>query len=154
MRVLWIIACLLAAGCAALKPEALSVNEIIAGAVKASHLTAEGQRRELARANDRFARESNDIDRVRLAALLATLPAPLRDDARAASLLQPLLKQDAPLAQFAQLLAATIEERQRVVRDARTVERREESLRQQLEALKTIERGIFEREERLRARQR
>ena len=46
------------------------------------------------------------------------------------------------------LLAAEIAERQRVTRAAT---RREETLRKQLDAMKSIERGILEREERVRA---
>ena len=44
-------------------------------------------------------------------------------------------------------LAAEIAERQRITRAA---SRREETLRKQLEAMKSIERGILEREDRLR----
>jgi hypothetical protein len=44
-------------------------------------------------------------------------------------------------------LAAEIAERQRI---ARAASRREETLRKQLEAMKSIERGILEREDRLR----
>ena len=82
------------------------------------------------------------------------------------------------MVQFAGLLAAGTAERQKITRDLRAAERREESaeeragtlrqqtdtlrqqadtlrqqadtLRQQLEALKSIERGILEREERRR----
>ena len=46
------------------------------------------------------------------------------------------------------LLAAEISERQRT---ARSATRREEALRKQLEAMKSIERGILEREDRVRA---
>jgi len=46
-----------------------------------------------------------------------------------------------------ELLAAETAERQR---SARAASRREESLRRQLEAMKSIERGILEREERMR----
>ncbi|MBC7802661.1 MAG: hypothetical protein H7Y16_02200, partial [Candidatus Parcubacteria bacterium] len=45
------------------------------------------------------------------------------------------------------LLAAEVAERQRVTRVAA---RREEALRRQLEAIKAIERGILEREDRAR----
>ena len=44
-------------------------------------------------------------------------------------------------------LAAEVAERQRI---ARAAMRREESLKRQLEAMKSIERGIMEREERVR----
>jgi hypothetical protein len=49
------------------------------------------------------------------------------------------------------LLAAEVAERQRVTRVAM---RREETLRRQLDAMKSIERGILEREDRLRSESR
>jgi hypothetical protein len=48
-------------------------------------------------------------------------------------------------------LAAEVAERQRVVRAA---SRREEALRRQLNAMKSIERGILEREDRVRSESR
>ena len=48
-------------------------------------------------------------------------------------------------------LAAEVAERQRV---ARTAARREEALKKQLDALKAIERGILEREERMQTQAR
>ncbi|HYM28766.1 MAG TPA: hypothetical protein VET66_11490 [Steroidobacteraceae bacterium] len=52
----------------------------------------------------------------------------------------------AEVAQLQAQLAAETAERQRLVRAA---SRREEALRRQLEAMKSIERGILEREDRL-----
>ena len=49
------------------------------------------------------------------------------------------------------LLAAEVAERQRVTR---TATRREETLRRQLDAMKAIERGILEREDRVRSESR
>ena len=49
------------------------------------------------------------------------------------------------------LLAAEVAERQRV---ARVATRREEALRRQLDAMKSIERGILEREDRVRSESR
>lgn len=49
------------------------------------------------------------------------------------------------------LLAAEVTERQRVTRAAT---RREETLRRQLDAMKAIERGILEREDRVRSESR
>ena len=48
-------------------------------------------------------------------------------------------------------LAAAVAERQRM---ARVATRREEALRRQLEAMKSIERGILEREDRVRSESR
>ena len=90
-----------------------------------------------------------------LAILLATLAPPLRDDARAAELLEPIADPGAPgVGRFAALLAGQVGERTRTARERERSERerdkREEALRQQLEALRAIERGIQEREEKLR----
>ena len=112
-----------------------------------------------------FAAESSVVNRLRLATLLASLPPPLRDDARAAELLEPIAEANTgSLGRFAALLAAQLGERQRLTReiDRLTRERssfererqerdkREEALRAQLEALRAIERGILDREDRLR----
>jgi IS5 family transposase len=53
----------------------------------------------------------------------------------------------AEVARLNGLLAAEVAERQRVTRAA---SRREEALRRQLDAMKAIERGILEREDRMR----
>ena len=120
------------------------------------------------------------LNRLRLATLLAALPAPLRDDARAIELLEPLADAGRARQQAAsrRCSPAQVAERQRLAREverltrerrrrqgARRADRsaratdkerdkREEALRQQLEALRAIERGILEREEKLRRRQR
>lgn len=150
------------AGCALLPPaggEAAQVSDIVAAAVSAARATPEEQRRQLAHAQQNFAAVQDDANRARLAAYLTTLPVPLRDDARALALLEPLAvrKPETPLSQFAGFLAAGAAERQRLVREMRASEKREEAaeerattLRQQVEALKSIERGILEREERRR----
>ena len=171
---------LLLAGCAILRPgagESLQVSEVVNAAVLAARAAPEEQRRQLNHAQQLFAAVQDDLNRVRFATLLATLPAPLRDEARATALLEPLAarRPETPLVQFAGLLAAGTAERQRIMRDLRAAERREEAaeerastlrqqadalrqqadtLRQQLDALKSIERGILEREERRRPRNR
>jgi hypothetical protein len=171
---------LLVAGCAALRPEAgeaLQVSDIVAYAVGAARATPEEQRRQLNHAQQTFAAVKDDASRARLAALLATLPPPLRDDARAAALFEPLAarRPETPLVQFAAMTGAGAAERARAARELRAAERREEqaeeraktlrqqaeqaeeranTLRQQVEALKSIERGILEREERRRTTKR
>jgi len=162
-------AVLLLSGCVALQPgagESVQVSEIVAAATAASRATPEEQRRQLSHAQQMFTAKQDDSNRVRLATLLSLLPAPMRDDARAVALLEPLAarRPETPMVQFAALLAAGTAERQRITRDLRAAEKREEAaeeragtmrqqadtLRQQLEALKSIERGILEREERRR----
>lgn len=175
-----VLALLLLAGCAVLRPEAneaLLVSDIVAATVGAARATPEEQRRQLGHAHKTFGALQDDASRVRLAALLATLPPPLRDDARAAALFEPLAarRPETPLVQFAALAGAGAAERARALRELRAAERREgeaeerakalrqqaeqaeeraNTLRQQVEALKSIERGILEREERRRATKR
>jgi hypothetical protein len=153
-----------------------AVDAVVAEALSASRAPVAEQKAALSRAQQQFMKEGAALNRLRLATLLAALPPPLRDDARAAELLEPLADASAPgTGRFAALLAAQITERQRMAREiekaSRDAERaarerdklerervaadkerdkREEALRQQLEALRSIERGILEREERLR----
>jgi hypothetical protein len=146
-----------------------AADGIVAEALNAARAPAAEQKAALSLAQQAFAESSSTLNRLRLAALLATLPGPLRDDARAAELLEPLTDSGAPGARrFAAFLSTQIAERQRLAREIErlgreraTAEReranadkdrdkREEALRQQLEALRAIERGILEREERLR----
>jgi len=188
-----IVAALLS-GCALLQPDAgesQRVRDIVGGAVSAAHATPQEQGRRLAHAQQMYAAVPDDENRVRLAALLATLPPPWRDDARAAGLLEPLAARsaDGPVAELAGLLAAGVAERRRLARELRAAEsrveaaerraeaaerrieaselrveaaqRREEAaaeragtLQRQVDALKAIERGILEREERRRKQQR
>ena len=157
--------------CAILHPEQSpsAVDTVVAEALAASRAPATEQKTVLARAQQKFIADPAWENRLRLATMLATLPAPLRDDARAAELLEPLADASSPgTGRFAALLAAQVMERQRLTRELDRVRRerekaeaeheradkerdkREEALRQQLEALRAIERGILEREERLR----
>lgn len=160
---------LLLAGCAQLKPQVDPIDAIVAEALAASRAPAAEQAAVLGRAQQ--AGVATPVDRLRLATLLATLPAPVRDDARALELLEPLASNaTSAIGRFAALLAAQIGERQRAARELERVTRegeraareraaadkerdkREEALKQQLEALRAIERGILEREEKMRRR--
>jgi hypothetical protein len=173
-------AVLLAAGCALLRPqpaETQKMREIVGDAVSAARASPEEQKRRLAHAQQMYVAVPDEANRVRLAAYFATLPPPWRDELRAATLLEPLAGHEprSPVAELAGMLAATLAERQRLVRDlraaeqraeaaeqrAQAAERREEAvterantLQKQVEALKSIERGILEREERRRTLQR
>jgi len=166
------LAFLLLAGCSVLQP-AGPADGAIAEALSAARAPAAEQKAALGRAQGAFTRDTSIDNRLRLAVLLATLPAPLRDDARAMELLQPVADPAAPGAgRFAALLSAQIMERQRLAREIERLahervsaekehlaadkerDKKEDALRQQLEALRAIERGILEREEKLRRRQR
>lgn len=162
------IAALAMAGCAQLLPppsaSLAEVDAVMAAAVQAGRAPAAEQKGVLSRAEQQLVADPSPINRLRLGTLLATLPEPLRDDARAAELLEPIADASAPgVGRFAALLSSQVSERRRAARDAEKVARqreandkerdkREEALKQQLDALRSIERGILEREERLRRR--
>jgi hypothetical protein len=110
---------------------------------------------------------------LRLGALLALVPPPLRDEARASDLLAPIADAgSAGTGRIAALLLTAIAEQQRLAREADRLvreadrnarerdrldkerDKREEALRQQVEALRDIERNVQERSERLRRQSR
>jgi len=147
---------LLLGGCALLSPEAresAEVGRIASETVTVSRSPADGQRQALERAKLDYRREPSDANRLRLAAMLVTLPDPLRDEAHALALLKPLATHDSrsPYCSFAILLTSEIAERQRLAQEnerlAREGQKREEALQKQLDAFKSIERGIIRREE-------
>jgi hypothetical protein len=161
-------AVLVLAACAQLRPSPsvplAEVDAVLAGAIQASRAPSAEQKAALARAEQQFAADPSPLNRLRVGTLLATLPDPLRDDARAAEILDPIADAAAPgVGRFAALLGSQVAERRRVAREAERASRererndkerdkREEALKQQLDALRSIERGILEREERLRRR--
>jgi len=135
--------------------QAQAVDVLVREALDSVRSTPAQQKASLQRAEQAFGREASALNRLRLAVLLATLAPPLRDDARAAELLEPIADPGAPgVGRFAALLAGQVGERARMARERERADRerdkREEALRQQLEALRAIERGIQEREEKLR----
>jgi len=157
-------------------PEVDQVHQIVSATVDAARAAPEEQRRRLSSAQQAYAARPDDANRVRLGALFAVLPAPHRDDARASALLEPVAsKQPAsPVTELAGLLAAGVADRDRLQREVRAAEQRADAaaqraeaaqqrageaerrqaesaeraatLSQQLEALKSIERSILERE--------
>ncbi len=173
-------AALAAAGCADMLPFEAGVNGASGDALNAARAPAGEQKAALARAQQRFIADPSAENRLRLATLLAALPSPLRDDARALELLEPIADAGSPgTGRFAAFLALEVQDRQRLQREVERLlkernqeraqaerdraaaekdraerDRREEALKQQLEALRAIERGILEREDRLRKRQR
>jgi len=184
MRALLAAFMLLLAGCAALAPgadERAEVSAIVARAVAAARAPATKQQSALRQAHEAYRSERSVVNRLRLATLLAALPAPLQDDGAAYALLRPVVggHGESPLQDFAALLAGQVAGRLRLARESeqaarereqaarehersmRTAELREQALREQqrtlreqLDALKAIERGIVEREEKLRRKRR
>ena len=173
MKAFAVTLAILLAGCETLQtlqPGPGPLDAILAEAVVASRAPFPEQQATLARAQKALG-SGAPADRLRLATLLATLPPPLRDDARAAELLESISDSGAPgVGRFAALLAVQVAERRRLLQELdkqradaeragreRTLsdkerDKREEALKQQLEALRAIERGILEREEKLRRR--
>jgi hypothetical protein len=109
-----------------------------------ARLLPEEQRRELNASTQMFSKDRGDYGRVRLALLLALPGTGFNDDSRAASLLEPLAgaaaQSPGPLRQLAGLLHGQISERLRE-------QRRAAQLKEQLDALKAIERKIIDREQ-------
>ncbi len=135
------------AGCAAMRglaggePEERQVVELVGYAQRFAAMSAEEQRREYNTGNQQFGKAKTAYNRLRLALLLATPGASVHDDARAAGLLEPLTIQSepaSPLRSFAALLYAQISERQRE-------QKRADQMRDQLDALKAVERTLIER---------
>jgi hypothetical protein len=157
------------AACAALEPRgggAVVASEgIVAEALQVRRAPPAEQKAALARAEEAMRREPTAASRLRLGTLLAVLAEPLRDAPRAAELLEPLAETAEPgYSRMAALIVVQAQEQVRLAREldrtARERERdrlerdkREEALRQQVEALRGIERGILEREEKLRRRE-
>ena len=168
---------LLLSGCAGLRntslpgsePEERQVIQLIGYAQRVATMTAEQQRREYGASNQAFARDKDAMSRMRLALLLATPGASVHDDARAASLLEPMTTPaDAasPLRSLARLLYVHLNERaseqkranqmreqfearkevERTLREQIELRKEaERTLREQVDALKEIERTIMER---------
>jgi hypothetical protein len=158
IRIVAALSCAVAlAGCANLAPfpgapstresrESRQVIELIAYTQRVAALQAEEQQRELNASTQMLSKDRGAYGRVRHALLLALPGTAFNDDPRAASLLEALAGTGAaeslpgPMQQFAGLLYAQISERLRE-------QRRTAQLKEQLEALKAVERKIIEREQ-------
>src|SRR3954464_5153688 len=84
--------------CALLNPQESpsAVDAIVAEALGAARAPAAEQKAVLARAQEKFIAAPSGDNRLPLATLLAAVSAPLRDDARAAELLEPLADASSP----------------------------------------------------------
>ena len=124
--------------------ESRQVIELIGYAQKVAAMPAEEQQRELGATNQVLLKNRGNFWRVKLAVLLSLPGTGFNDDAKAASLLEPLAgasgSPPGPMRQFAGLLHAQINDRLRE-------QRRSAQLKDQLDALKAIERTLIEREQ-------
>jgi hypothetical protein len=123
--------------------ESRQVLELIGYTQRVAALQSEEQQRELNASTQIFSKDRGAYARVRLALLLSLPGTAFTDDAKAAGLLEPLVSETAassPMRQFGGLLYAQISERLRE-------QRRATQLKEQLDALKDVERKIIEREQ-------
>jgi hypothetical protein len=125
--------------------ESRQVLDLVRYVQKVAGLGAEEQQRELNASSQTFSKDRGAYWRVRLALLLSLPGTGFVDDAKAAGLLEPLASAagPGPIQQFAALLYAQINERLRE-------QRRATQFKEQLDALKDVERKIIEREQRPR----
>ena len=103
----------------------------------------EDLRRELAAANVALTRTRSDANRIRVAMLLTLPAAGPPDDARALSLLEPVIGRSSnasPMKQIASLLHAQITERARSVREE---QRKTAVAQEKLDALRAVERSLL-----------
>lgn len=138
MRLLAVLLFLVVAGCATLKPPPdanVVVGEIVGTTAEALRAPPAARRGYLVRAQQAYAAEPSDANGLCVALLLTALPAPLRDEERALSLLGPIAAREprTPLTAFARLLIGQIEERMRGAQDRTEELRREKALREESE---------------------
>lgn len=122
--------------------ESRQVVELIGYAQRVAGLQPDEQQRELNASSQIFSKDRGAYGRVRLALVLSLPGTAFCDEPKAAVLLEPLVSKDAtgPMQQFAGLLHTQVSER---IRE----QRRATQLKEQLDALKDVERKIIEREQ-------
>ena len=124
-----------------------AVGMLLAHFQRLRGMNSEELRREYVAANQAYAKSRADENRLRLAMALVTPNAAVRDDVRAAGLLEGALpeRRGGALGQFVALLQGMVSERNRQVHDE---QRRADALQQKLDALKAIEQSMSERDAR------
>jgi hypothetical protein len=120
--------------------EAKQLAEIVAAAQRFATLSPDEQKRDYNAVSQSFARERTLAYRLRLAVILATPGSAVQDDPRALALLEGLPAGSGALRQFGALLQAQVADRMRAARRA-------DQLKEQLDALRAVERSIIERRE-------
>jgi hypothetical protein len=123
--------------------ESRQVVELIGYAQRVAGLEAGEQQRELNASSQIFSKDRGAYGRVRLALVLSLPGTDFCDEPKAASLLEPMVAKEprtGPMQQFAGLLYAQLNERMRE-------QRRAAQYKEQLDALKDVERKIIDREQ-------
>jgi hypothetical protein len=124
----------------AVDEEARQVSELLGYYQKVAQLGPEDQKRELATATQTFNRERTSVSRVRLALLYVMPATSFQDEARAAQLLEPLATPGGggAVRQFASLVHAQVTERMKT-------QKRADQLKEQVDALRAIEKQLIDR---------
>lgn len=121
--------------------ESRQVIELIGYSQRVAAMRAEEQAREFAAVGQDYARDPGPYTRLRLALVLAIPATSFNDDARVASLLEPLSQgAKGPLRQFALLVHGLVGER---IREQKRVAQ----LKEQMDGLRAIDRSLIEREQ-------
>jgi hypothetical protein len=103
--------------------------------------------RELEATRTTYGRTHADTDRVRLAMLLALPNSAVTDDARALDLLEPIVKTPAHALHYVAVLLSTyVQEQRRLALSAQALQKDVQTLQQKLDALRSLERALSERE--------
>ncbi len=119
--------------------EAREVSELLGYHQRVAQLGPDDQKRELATATQGFNRERSNASRIRLALLYGMPGTAFQDDARALQLLDPVVNAGGgPLRQFAGLLHAHVAERMKT-------QKRADQLKEQVDALRAIEKQLIDR---------
>lgn len=124
-----------------IQDEARTLAELMQYLLRIAHISAEEQKREIPVLSQAMSRDRSLVSRLKLALLLSQPGSAAQDDGRALTLLEPYANPGAnpgPLRQFASFLHMQLAERMRGVRRA-------DQLKEQLEALRAVERSIIER---------
>jgi type IV secretory pathway VirB10-like protein len=114
------------------------VAELVAATQRFQTMSPEEQKRDYNAANQAFTRERSLFNRLRLALVLSMPGSAVQDEARALGLLDGLPAGSGALRQFAGFVQVQLAERTRNARRA-------DQLKEQLDALRAVERSIIER---------
>jgi hypothetical protein len=150
------VACVLIAGCNHLPAllsedsESRDVLALIAQTNRFAGLPGDDQKKDMNAASQSFAKDRSAVSRLRLALFLSLPGTPFTDEARALTLLEPLVAggpapRGMPLRQFAGLVHTDLGERVREQRRSALLREQSAQMKEQLEALRAIERSIIER---------
>jgi len=126
-----------------ISPDEQQMNALLADLHRYGSMPGEDARRELASMTQTFAKQRNDVNRVRLAVLYTVTRSSPQDDLRALQLLENVSKSgpgNAAVKQLAVVLHVQVSERVRAVRDE---QQKADAAIQKLEALRAMERSLL-----------